>query len=73
MWYYFLLYGKGDQLYRYIYPLFLEFPSYLGHHRALSRVPCAIQLVLISYLFYTYWYLSYQSTANHSGKQSPLL
>ena len=31
----------------------LGFPSHLGHHRALSRVPCAIQYVLISYLFYT--------------------
>ena len=28
-------------------------PSNLGHHRALSRAPCAIQWVLISYLFYT--------------------
>ena len=26
---------------------------YSGHHRALSRVPCALQYVLISYLFYT--------------------
>ena len=26
---------------------------HLGHHNALSRVPCAIQYVLISYLFYT--------------------
>ena len=34
------------------YPLFFGFPSHLGHHRALSRVPCAIWLVLISYLFY---------------------
>ena len=24
-----------------------------GHHRALSRVPCALQYGLISYLFYT--------------------
>ena len=36
-----------------ISPLFW-IPSHLGHHRALSRVPCAIQQVLISYLFYTY-------------------
>ena len=36
----------------YIYPLLLGFLSHLGHHRALSRVPCAIQSVLISYLFY---------------------
>ena len=26
-----------DQLYVYAYPLFLGFPSHLGHHRALSR------------------------------------
>ena len=39
----FLLYSKVNQLYIYIYPLFFGFPSHLGHHRALSRVPCAIQ------------------------------
>ena len=33
--------------------LFFGFPSRLGHHRALSRVPCAILLVLISHMFYT--------------------
>ena len=37
----------------YIYPPPFGFPSYSGHHRALSKVPCAIQDVLISYLFYT--------------------
>ena len=36
-----------------IYPLFFGFPSPLGHHRALSSVPCALQQVLTSYLFYT--------------------
>ena len=49
----FLLYSKVNQLYIYTYPLFFGFPCHLGHHRALSRVPCAIQQVLISYLFYT--------------------
>ena len=49
----FLLYSKVNQLYVYIHPLFFLFPSHLGHHRALSSVPCAIQQVLISYLFYT--------------------
>ena len=34
-----------------ISPLF--WTSHLGHHRAPSRVPCGIQQVLISYLFYT--------------------
>ena len=50
-----LLYSKLNQLYLYIYPLFFGFPSHLSHYRALSRVPCAIQYVLISCLFYT-WY-----------------
>ena len=50
----FLLYSEVNQLYVYIYPLFFGFPSHLGHHRALSRVPRALQQVLISYLFYTY-------------------
>ena len=39
----------------YIYPLPFRFPSHSGHHSALSRVPCTIKYVLISYLFYT-WY-----------------
>ena len=26
-----------------VYLLFFGFPSYLGHHRALNRVPCTIQ------------------------------
>ena len=34
-----LLYGKANQLYVHTYPLFFGFPSHLGHHRALSRVP----------------------------------
>ena len=33
-----------NQLYIYIYPLFFGFPSHLGHHSALSRVPCAIHI-----------------------------
>ena len=32
---------------------FFLFPSHLGHHKALNIVPCAMQWVLISYLFYT--------------------
>ena len=31
-----------NQLYVYTYPLFFRFPSHLGHHRALSGVPCSI-------------------------------
>ena len=41
--------------YVYTCPLFFEFPSHLGHRRALSRVPCTIYEVLTSYLLYTEW------------------
>ena len=37
-------------MYVYVYPLFLGFTSYLGHHRTLSRVPCAIKKLLYIYL-----------------------
>ena len=43
-----------NQLYVYMYPLFFGFPSHVGHHRAISRVSCALQQVLISSLFCTY-------------------
>ena len=45
--------------YTYMYISFLEFLSHLGHHRALSRVPCAIQWVFISYQFDTSLQLSF--------------
>ena len=35
-----------------IYPLFFRYPSHLGHHRTLSRVPCVTQRLPASYLFY---------------------
>ena len=34
--------------------------SLLGHHRALSSVPCAIEQVLVSYLFYTQYQYAMQ-------------
>ena len=46
----FQVYSQVNQLY--IYPLFFSFFSHIGHQRVLSRVPCAIQQVLISYQFY---------------------
>ena len=49
--YLFPLYTKMNQPYVYVYPLPFGFPSHLSPHSALSRVPCAIQSVLISYLF----------------------
>ena len=51
MLYPFLLCSKVNQLSIYTYPLFFGFPSHLGHPRAFSRVPCAIQDVFISYPF----------------------
>ena len=48
----FQVYSIVNQLYIYIYPLCFRFFSHIGHYRVLSRVPCAIQQVLISYLFY---------------------
>ena len=50
----FLPYSKVNQLNLFIYLLFFVFPSHLGHHGALSRVPCAIySRFSFSYLFYT--------------------
>ena len=37
-----------------MYPLPFGFPSYLGHHSALSRVLCGVQYVPISCLFYIF-------------------
>ena len=51
----FLLYGRVVQLYIYTYTLFFRFPSHLGHHGALSCVPCAVRQVLISCLFFMWW------------------
>ena len=47
----FLLYNRVNLLYIHIYPLFFRFYSHIGHYRVLSRVPCAVQQVLISHLF----------------------
>ena len=48
----FLLCSKVNQLYLYIYPLLFGFPSCVGHRRMSSRVPWAIQQVLVSCLFF---------------------
>ena len=53
MLYQFLQYGKVNQLCVHIYPLFFGFLSHLGHCRVLSRVHCAIQQILTSYLIQT--------------------
>ena len=39
-----------NHLYVFIHSLFFGFISHLGQHRALSRVPCATQWILLSYL-----------------------
>ena len=44
----------------YIHSLFFRFFSHISYYRVLSRVPCTIQQVLISYQFYT-WQCVYMS------------
>ena len=45
-------YSKVNQLYIYIDPLFFRFLSHIGEYTVPSRVSCAMQQVLISYLLY---------------------
>ena len=63
---YFLLYNKVNQLPVYINPLFFVFLSHSGHHRALGRVTCTIQQVLIIYFIHSSAYkgLSYFVSKN---------
>ena len=50
----FLLYSKVNQLYVYVSPLLLGFPSHLGHHRALSRFPLLYsRFLLVSYFMHS--------------------
>ena len=39
------------QLYMYVYTFFFRFSSHIGYYRILSRIPYAIQEVLIGDLF----------------------
>ena len=45
---------SDSQICIYTSPLHFGFPPHLGHRRALSRGPCAVQQVLISYRFYAW-------------------
>ena len=45
------VYSKEIQLYIYMYLFLAKFFSHLGCYITLSRVPCAIQLVFVGYLF----------------------
>ena len=36
----------------YIYPFFFRFLSHTGYYRILGRVSCAIQYIIVDYLFY---------------------
>ena len=45
-------YSKVNQLYIYIYPLFLRLFSHIGHFRVLSQVPSAMQQVLVDYFMF---------------------
>ena len=68
-----LLYSKVIQLYVHIYPLFLRFPSHLGHQRALSRAPCDLQQVLTSYLLSILHSVVYVCQFQFTPLSSPLL
>ena len=48
----FQVYSKVIQLYIYIFILFFRLFSIIGYYKILSIVPCAIQKVLVVYLFY---------------------
>ena len=75
-----ILYLLNYQGSPYIYtcPLFFGFPSHLGHHRALTRVPCAIQKVLISsvhllsrvLIFATPWTAACQASLSITNSRS---
>ena len=49
--------SKLIQLYIYIYSFFFRFFPHIGYGRILSRVPCAVYQVLVSYLFYICVYI----------------
>ena len=42
------------QLYIYIYLFYFRFFPLLGYYKTLSIVPCAVQQILVGYLFYIY-------------------
>ena len=48
---------KYIYIYIYISSLFV-FASHLGHHRALSKLPCAINRFSLGYLFYIYFIIA---------------
>ena len=52
MLYQFQSYNKVIQLYIYKYSFFFRFFSHIRYYRIVSRVPCAMQQVLIGCLFY---------------------
>ena len=78
----FLLYSKMNQPYIYIYPLLFGLPSYWGHHRALSRVSCITQEVLIQFssvqslshvwLFVAPWSAAHQASLSITNSWSLL-
>ena len=60
MLYQFQVYSKVIQLYIYIYLFFFKFFSHLGYYRILSRVPCAMQQVLvITFILFSFYLFIY--------------
>ena len=56
----FLLHGKVNCLYVCTYSPFFGFSSYLDHHRALSRVPQAVQWVTLCYVMLNISYVKHR-------------
>ena len=48
--------SKGTQPYMYMYPFSTKLPFYPGCYITLSKVPCAIQQVLVGYPFYLFYF-----------------
>ena len=56
----FLLYSQVNQLH--MYPLFWGIFFHVSHYRALSRVPCAMQQFLVTYLYVAVCLYQFQSS-----------
>ena len=59
---------QKESAYLHICPLPFGIPSYPGHYRALSRVPCAVHYVLISCIFKIHKILHFISIKQSYGQ-----
>ena len=61
---------QHESAYLYIHPLPFLLPCYSAHHRALSRVPCAVTFSLVM-VFKIHKILHYISTEQSDGQPNP--